>query len=431
MLVLAVDAALDIPWWTAGPFVGLLLCIALLPLVAEHFWGKNRNKLLVVVPIAGGVAAYLVTLGAGGVAALTHGVLEYASFIVLLGSLYVIAGGIVLDTDLRGRPLTNTGLLAFGAVLANAIGTTGASMLLIRPFLRMNSERRKKAHLPIFFIFIVSNLGGLLTPLGDPPLFLGLLKKVPFTWTLRLWPEWLVANGLVLLVFLFWDTLACRGEEELPRPPGDRSWLRLSGTVNFLFLAGVVAAVLAKSYLDGTPYEAWYLSEAGMVAMAVLSLLLTPRRLRGANGFTWGPILEVAILFAGIFVTMVPALELLKLHGAELGVEKPWQFFWMSGGLSSFLDNAPTYATFGTLASGSSTDFSVLVAERPEVLAAISCGAVFMGANTYIGNGPNFMVKSITEESGVRMPSFFGYMLYSGLILLPVFGLVTVLFFWK
>jgi Na+/H+ antiporter NhaD/arsenite permease-like protein len=323
-------------------------------------------------------------------------------------------------------------------------------MLLIRPVLQINSERKNTRHLPVFFIFIVCNLGGLLTPLGDPPLFLGFLNGVDFFWTLRLWPQWCVVNGLALLVFWCWDSYAYRHESAaaLAEDRGHIEPLRLKGKLNFLLLAGIVAAALLQSERFSVPVEnglrllvplpanalASPFGEGLMALMALLSWWLTPKQLREANGFGWGAILEVAILFAGIFITMVPALALLTVHGKTLGVTQPWEYFWLTGGLSSFLDNAPTYVTFATLAAGSS-DFSLLMAPQgavpngPKILEAISCGAVFMGANTYIGNGPNFMVKAIADQAGYPTPSFFGYMAYSGAVLLPVFGLVMLLFF--
>jgi Na+/H+ antiporter NhaD/arsenite permease-like protein len=423
--------ALDLPWWSAGPFVILLLCIAILPLAAEHWWHKNRNKALVAFLLGGLVAAYLVSLGGGGKDALLHELSEYFSFIVLLWSLFTISGGIVIEGDLRGRPRSNFMLLLLGACLASFIGTTGASMLLIRPFLRMNHGRIRTAHLPVFFIFIVSNCGGLLTPLGDPPLFLGFLKKVDFFWTMQqLKFEWLIVNGLLLALFFVWDLWAARGDK-LPPPAGEPKAFRIRGLFGFVLLAGIIGLVLLKSFLAGTDLEPYFIPECLGILVGLISWLSAPRELRQANGFTWGPIVEVAVLFLGIFVAMVPALELLKMHGHELGITKPWQYFWMTGGLSSFLDNAPTYVTFGTLAAGpDAADFSVLMRpEKADILAAISCGAVFMGANTYIGNGPNFMVKAMAEEDGYRMPSFFGYMVYSGLILIPAFVLVTFVLF--
>jgi Na+/H+ antiporter NhaD/arsenite permease-like protein len=432
------DAPLDLPVWSIAPFVGLLLAIAVLPLVAGHWWHRNRNKAIVATVFGIPVAVYLVCFqlatGQPAVRALAHEVAQYVSFIILLGSLYIVSGGIVLSGDIQARPVTNTAFLAFGAVLASLIGTTGSSVLLIRPLLRINQERQHTAHLPIFFIFTVSNLGGLLTPLGDPPLFLGFLHGVPFVWTLALWPHWLVANGIVLAVFLIWDMIAYRREspEAIARDIREVEPLRLQGLINLLLLAGIIGAVV----LQGALSAPWGDLAGGipMVVMAILSLVLTPGKLRQANAFTWEPIGEVAILFAGIFVTMVPALQLLTTRGQQLGVTEPWEFFWLTGVLSAFLDNAPTYLTFATMAAGS-TDFLLLVKDQapvrngPLVLKAISCGAVFLGAMTYIGNGPNFMVKAIAEEAGFRMPSFFGFLAYSALILLPVFGLVTLLFF--
>jgi len=432
---------LDLPAWSVTPFVLLLLCIAVLPVAAGRFWHKDRNKAVVVAVLATPVVLYLVylqfTTNQDTLSPLTHELAKYASFITMLGSLYTVAGGVVVRGDVRPTPLNNAAILAAGALLANLIGTTGASVLLIRPFLRVNAGRKYNAHLPLFFILLVSNLGGCMTPLGDPPLYMGYLNGVPFTWTLRLWPEWLFANGAVLAVFLAWDALARRREPAPPAPSGKGEPIRIDGKINLLFLAGIMAAVLvAADWLPPKLDRLWEVcgGEAVMLAMAALSLYFTPRALRQANRFTWAPITEVAILFAGIFVTMVPALQLLEAHGRALGLTQPWAFFWVTGLLSSALDNAPTYLAFATMAAGSD-DFNLLVANQapgldgPTVLRAISCGAVFMGALTYIGNGPNFMVKAIAEEAGYRPPSFFGYTLLAGAVLLPVFVLVTLVFF--
>jgi Na+/H+ antiporter NhaD/arsenite permease-like protein len=368
------------------------------------------------------------------VKALLHEMQSYLQFIVMLASLYVVSGGIVVAGDMEGKPLTNTAFLATGALLANLIGTTGASVLLIRPVLRINRQRRSTQHLPLFFIFTVSNLGGLLTPLGDPPLFLGFLNGVPFFWTLALWPEWLFANGVVLAIFVVWDTIAYRRETNIRdfNESGQGQRLHLKGLINLPLLAGIIVGVMLQATLP-EPGGEW-IGSLVMVAMALLSWWWTPGALRQANAFTWGPILEVAILFLGIFVTMVPALATLTVHGKELGLTEPWQFFWLTGGLSGCLDNAPTYLTFATLAAGSG-DYEALA--RGEVagidgrlvLQAISCGAVFMGALSYIGNGPNFMVKAIADEAGFRMPSFLGYLVYSTAVLVPVFVAVTLVFF--
>jgi Na+/H+ antiporter NhaD/arsenite permease-like protein len=396
--------------------------------------------------LAAPVAVFLVRSGGDYLHALKHVFLEYVSFILLLASLYTVSGGIVLRGDLQGQPTVNAAILGIGAVLANFIGTTGASMLLIRPYLRINLQRRHVRHLPVFFIFLVSNLGGLLTPLGDPPLFLGFLRGVEFFWTLeRLWAPWLVANGVLLGIFLAWDTVAYLREEkqELVRDVTETEPLRLEGRHNFLFLAGILIVVLLHSPQVTGPVQAalgqlfacpaltlhrpW--GELALVGLSALAFLTTPGRLRQANGFSWGPIVEVAILFAGIFVAMVPALELLRKHGSSFQITEPWQYFWLTGSLSSFLDNAPTYLTFATMAAGEHSIAWLMEHRNGILLAAISCGAVFMGANTYIGNGPNFMVKAIADEAGMPAPSFFGYMVYSGLILLPLFGVITFLFF--
>ena len=428
----AEGAALHAHPLAAVPFGVLLAAVAVLPLVAGYWWHANRHKAVVAGACALPVAVYLLTQPGGG-AALGHELENYASFVVLLAALYTISGGVVMRGDVRPTPGVNVGFLAAGAVLANVIGTTGASMLLIRPVLRINARRARRVHVPVFFIFVVSNTGGLLTPLGDPPLFLGFLQGVEFTWTLRLWPQWLVVNGAVLAVFYVWDKLAdrhgraaaLRPAETGPGGPGDTPAdpLGVDGLrVNGPLMLGVIAAVVAKKYV---PFP---VGELVMVALTVVSLRATPKRLRAANGFAWGPMAEVAILFAGIFVAMVPALALLNDHGAGFGLTRPWEYFWVTGALSSVLDNAPTYLTTATLAAGGQ-GLAELAAARPDLLAAVSCGAVFMGANSYIGNGPNFMVKAIAEENGYAMPSFAAYMLTAALVLLPVFAVVTVVFF--
>jgi len=440
------------PLWTALPFVAFLLAVAFFPLFLSRFWERNRNKLLVSIVAAIPAAAYLLMGHPCGVEWLMHSVKEYAAFIVLLGALFAISGGIYLRGSLAGTPLVNTAFLATGAVLASFIGTTGASMLLIRPLLRANEKRQRKTHLVIFFIFIVANGGGMLTPLGDPPLFLGFLRGVPFLFTLRLFLPWLLVNGALLVLANLWDQ-AVFNREEKARPGSQleevlevKEPLRVEGGLNLVWLLGVIAVI----YFMGTYGSAISANAdvralcqiAGMAAMAGLSLWLTPRPVHEANRFTWGPMAEVAAVFAGIFLTMVPALKLLELRGGALGLTEPWQFFWATGGLSSFLDNAPTYLTFSALAVGVVNSIhpdAHLVAENlggllryPEgvlYLTAISCGAVFMGAMSYIGNGPNFMVKAIAEEGRVKMPSFFGYMAWSVGILIPLFVLVTFVFF--
>jgi Na+/H+ antiporter NhaD/arsenite permease-like protein len=400
------------------PFAAMLLAIAVCPLWVPHWWEPNRNKLLASAVLG---LPVLLFYGARHPPALLHAGEDYVSFIVLLAGLYVIAGGIMLRGDLVATPATNTAFLALGAVLASVVGTTGASMLLVRALLQTNSERTHVKHTVIFFIFVVSNVGGMLTPLGDPPLFLGYLAGVPFTWTLRLLPHWALMVGVLLAAFFVFDSIQF-SHEPLAALQRDRARvqpLRVHGTLNGAWLLGVVAAVAALQ----APWR-----EVVIVALAVLSLWLTPRGIRRDNGFSAGPMLEVAALFAGIFLTMIPALELLRERGGELGVREPWHFFWASGILSSFLDNAPTYLTFLALGQGLRLPGEI-VGVPAAILAAISVGSVAMGANSYIGNAPNFMVKAVAEEAGVKMPSFFGYMLYSGAILLPLFVVVTLIFF--
>jgi len=415
------------PYWSVIPFVLTLLGIAILPLVAHHRWESNRFRAGFAWTIAIPTAAWwLLTYDAR---ALLHAGEEYLAFILLLGSLYVASGGIHIRGSLRGSPRVNTGICLLGSVLANLIGTTGASMLLIRPFLRANAHRSMRARSVgvIFFIFSVSNIGGCLTPLGDPPLFLGFLRGVEFQWPfLNLIPDWSVTLALVLLIYYAWDRRLHRGDPPAP-PEAEPVRLGVDGARNGLLLLGVVGLVLGKG-LFGWPFG---VQEAGMAAVAVVSMRITPREVRAANRFTFGPILEVAILFSGIFTTMVPALAILDAKGSEMGLTEPWHFFWATGLLSSFLDNAPTYLTMATTAVSQThaTAIGELSEHAPHLLAGISCGAVFMGANTYIGNGPNFMVRAIAVENGVAMPSFFGYMRYSGAILLPLFVLLSFLFF--
>jgi Na+/H+ antiporter NhaD/arsenite permease-like protein len=415
----------SVPLYTCAPFVLFLLLIAILPLARPRFWEKNRNKAGVSAVVSLPVLPFLLT---SLPAELARTAKDYLSFIILLASLFIISGGILLTGDLQATPAVNTGFLFVGAVLCNLIGTTGASMLLIRPLLKTNSERKYTYHLPVFFIFVVANIGGSLTPLGDPPLFLGYLRGVPFAWTLNLFPMWGTALALVLAIFYVWDTWAYRKESpaDLLQDRKRATPLRVSGTLNLLFLLVVILSVFLQFPF---PYR-----EGTLGAMSLLSLACTKKALRDQHGFTFAPITEVAILFAGIFLTMVPLLTLLEMKGAELGITQPWQFFWLSGGLSSFLDNAPTYLTFSSLAesvtrSQSLAGIPVIAGVRVDLLRAISCGSVFMGANTYIGNGPNFMVKVIAEEQGVAVPHFFGYMLYSGLVLIPTFLILTVVFF--
>ena len=436
----------QLPVWSIAPFALILLCIAILPLVAGHWWEHNKNRALVSFGLAIPFAAWLWSSHpehAGH--ALAHSAMEYVSFLVLLGSLYVISGGIYLRGSLAGSPLANVGMLGIGAILANLIGTTGASMVLVRPFLRANKTRNRRAHQVVFFIFIVSNCGGMLTPFADPPLYLGFLKGVPFQWTLQLWKEWAIVNTLLLVLFHFIDSwMMSKEEKERPGSQLEEALkhepLAIEGKHNLLLLGGVVCAILgsAQGWFNGGTSWPFGVQEAAMAGLAVLGLVLTNPSVRAANAFTYGPILEVAILFAGIFTTMIAPMQILNSRGAELGIAHPAQFFWAAGILSSFLDNAPTYLTFAAVSCGQAgiplegqylAKFLEMGGENITTLMAISCGAVMMGANTYIGNGPNFMVKAIAEENGVKMPSFFGYMAWSMAILVPTFVAITFIFF--
>ncbi|MBM3977590.1 MAG: sodium:proton antiporter [Planctomycetes bacterium] len=450
----AADMGATLGLWTVIPFLGILLSIAVLPLVAHHWWEHNRNRALVAALFAVPVAAYLLFAhGAAGGHVLGEKLHEYVSFVVLLGSLFVITGGIYIRGSLSGTPLVNTAILAIGAGLASFIGTTGASMLLIRPLLRANKSREKTTHIVIFFIFAVSNCGGLLTPLGDPPLYLGFLKGVPFDWTLQLWKEWALVNVILLVVFNIWDQRVLNQEEKRRAGPQlervmEHEPFRIDGMLNFVWLLAIVGVIYASGEGIGTGGKPWPMGapEAAMLAVCAAAWFTTQSTNRANNKFTWGPIAEVAILFAGIFVTMAPALLILnswgqgtrQVFGQGFTASEPWQYFWMSGMLSSFLDNAPTYLTFTATAAGKlgvpaeGSFLAPFIEKGPGaemLLAAISCGSVFMGANTYIGNGPNFMVKAIAEENKVRMPSFFGYMAWSFGILIPIFLVVTWVFF--
>jgi len=433
--------------WSVIPFAGLLLSIAILPLITAtaHWWEGNKNRLMLSLVFAGiTLIYYLAAFGASEVVAvLNHAVLdEYVPFIVLLFALYVISGGISLKGNLAAHPATNTGFLAVGALIASFIGTTGASMLLIRPLLQTNAERKQVKHTVIFFIFLVSNIGGCLLPIGDPPLFLGYLRGVSFLWTFNLWPEWLITVIVLLVVYFLWDTWAYRKEAkpDVARDERRTTQLTLKGKLNFVWLIGVVLCVgMIKpgEPLIGSFHAFPFMRELVMLGLVALSLKLTRPAIREANQFNYHAILEVAALFIGIFICMQAPIQILKASGDTLSayLSSPLRFFWATGTLSSFLDNAPTYVVFFESASSmtpaDATDVVPLAgggAIVTSMLVAISLGAVFMGAMTYIGNGPNFMVKSIAEQSGVKMPSFFGYMLYSVAILVPIFVVITLVF---
>ncbi|HZL20023.1 MAG TPA: sodium:proton antiporter [Polyangia bacterium] len=440
------------PIWAVAPFAFYLLLIATLPLFLGAFWEHNRNKLIVAAVVSAPVLIYLVGVRAGGGQMLLRTGFDYVAFIALLGALFTISGGIYLRGSLVGTTLVNTAFLGVGAILGSLIGTTGASVLLIRPLLRANQQRAYTTHMVVFFIFIVSNGAGLLTPLGDPPLFLGFLRGVPFTWTLRLAAPWALVNGVLLVLFAILDRIIATRERRRPRkagvvslhPSAPQEPFRLDGAINLFWLLGIVVVVFVMgrygTRLFGDSYLRSLVQILGLLGCGALSLVSTRREVHEANRFNWGPIVEVAVVFIGVFVTMIPALSFLGERGASLGITKPWQFFWASGALSSVLDNAPTYLTFASLAVGVTNSGGGMLsldnlgglAAHPSgqhLLAAVSCGAVFMGAITYIGNGPNFMVKAIAEQHHVRMPSFFGYTLWSFAILVPLFGVVSHIFF--
>ena len=437
------------PSWGV-PFAGLLLSIALMPLLAPVFWHHHFGKVTAAWSLAflGPFALFFGVPLAG--AQLTHALLaEYVPFIILLTALFTVAGGIHIRGNLHGAPGLNVAILAIGAVLASLMGTTGASMLLIRPLIRANDDRKHKAHVVVFFIFIVSNVGGSLTPLGDPPLFLGFLKGVEFFWTARnILPDTLFVAGALLAMFWLIDRYYYGKEGVLPvDPTPDTRRIGFDGAVNFWLLAAVIALVLMSGTwksdvvfdIYGTPVGLpGLLRDVGLIVITLLSLKITPGTVHADNQFGWGPMAEVAKLFAGIFLTIVPVIAMLKAgtsgpFGAVVaavtrpdGTPDPAMYFWATGALSSFLDNAPTYLVFFNTAGG---DPATLMTTYASTLAAISAGAVFMGANTYIGNAPNLMVKAIAEDRGVRMPSFFGYMAWSGACLIPLFVAVTFLFF--
>jgi Na+/H+ antiporter NhaD/arsenite permease-like protein len=441
-----------LPLWSCIPFALMLLSIALCPLLVPEFWHHHFGK------ISGFWAAslavpFLIAYRGDAVYEILHIVLaDYVPFIILLWSLYTVSGGILLRGTLRGTPLVNVALLVIGTLLASWMGTTGAAMLLIRPFLRANDYRKNRTFMVVFFIFLVANVGGSLTPLGDPPLFLGFLHGVSFFWTFKIMPHMLAVAVLLLVVYFILDTYHYRKEGAVaPEEKDVKAPLKLEGTHNFIFLAGVVGAVLMSGVVDWGEINTFgvhravqdWVRDGLLIVMGILSLVTTAKSLREDNDFTWFPIIEVAYLFIGIFITMIPCLLILKAgpQGALAflinGVTQPTHYFWVTGALSSFLDNAPTYLTFFNTALGSfypgmseSAAVPLLMTENAIYLKAISAGAVFFGACSYIGNAPNFMVRSISEEAGTPMPSFFGYILkYTLLYLVPCYLVITLIFF--
>lgn len=439
------------------PFVGMLLSIAICPLVIPHQWEKWRWafvlfwSVLFLVPFALGFGPAVM------MDQLLHSIIgDYLTFIILLFGLFCVAGNICLEGDLAGTPKTNLVLLLIGTLLASWIGTTGASMVMIRPLLRANRWRSRCVHTVVFFIFLVSNIGGSLTPIGDPPLLMGFMRGVPFQWTIIHMLPVMILNVVILLaLYYILDSRAYKKDLAAGRKPivsESGSKIRLLGAHNIIFMLMIVAGVILSGVLPKLPM---FQDAAGNVlsihifgnvsltytniielviilVAAFLSFKTTKKEVRTKNAFTWGAIEEVAVLFIGIFITMIPALLFLNAHGASLGLDQPWQMFWMTGLLSSFLDNTPTYLVFltvaGTLGAASGVVTTVGTVATTMLL-AVSCGAVFMGANTYIGNAPNFMVKAIAEENGVKMPSFFGYMAWSLSCLIPVFVIDMLIFF--
>ncbi len=433
---------MELQAWTMIPFAIMLLAIAIGPIVAEHWWENNLNKFIVSLILGIPTAIYLVCVG------LTHNLVhqvffDYVPFIILLLALFVVTGGIHLSGDIKAKPIVNTGFLALGFLLASVMGTTGAAMLLIRPLIATNQQRKHKVHTILFFIALVANCGGLLSPLGDPPLFMLFLRGASFTWFMTMFVEWAFAGAILLLLYFLADTYYYRKEDwtALSADAREIEPLRLGGKINFIYLIGIVLTVafINEGYIPqmkGDNLFFKYLREIVLLIIIALSIFTTNKKVRyELNKFTWGPIIEVAALFFGIFITMTPALIFMNHHAADMGFDQTWQFYYATGALSSFLDNTPTAVAFHSLATGLSPEAMQaiggnMVAGVPEtLLRAISIGAVFFGAMTYIGNGPNFMVKSIAEENEIKMPSFFGYMIkFSLIILLPVYILVQLIF---
>ncbi len=462
-----------LPLWTGLPFVGILLSIALFPLLAPKFWHHHYDKVSLFWAVAFALPFLVVFRGEAVYEILHIYLVDYIPFIILLWGLYTVSGGILLRGRLHGTPALNTLLLAIGTALASWMGTTGAAMLLIRPLIKANSTRAHKKHIVIFFIFLVANIGGALTPLGDPPLFLGFLHGVPFFWTFNILPHMLVASVILLGIFYLLDNVYYRresaevkaagrkagrtqGDRTAAGAAGEKNAIRLDGAHNFIYLVGILGAVLLSgkwhggsfTFLGVHLYVQNEVRDVLILLMGFLSIVTTRKQVRKDHNFTWEPIKEVAFLFAGIFMTILPVLAILRagergdLAPLISAVSEPYHYFWVTGALSSFLDNAPTYLTFFNLALGrlgipESAVKPILlgVLQDPNsahfvaYLKGISAGAVFFGANTYIGNAPNFMVRSISEENRVKMPSFFGFMLWSVGILVPIFLLVTLIFF--
>jgi Na+/H+ antiporter NhaD/arsenite permease-like protein len=430
----------QIELWALIPFALMLLSIAVLPLLAEHWWENNTHKLYVSILLALPAGIYLIANGMGH--NLEHQILyDYVPFIVLLGALFVVTGGIHICGDIQARPINNTIIMAMGFLLASFIGTTGAAMLTIRLLLEINQQRKYKVHTILFFIALVANCGGVLTPLGDPPLFLLYLRGAEFGWFMHLAPEWLFVGVILLALYLLIDQFVYYRKEETVDIMADvheKRPITVTGKINILYLVGIILSVsfLNPSYIPAmgdhhSPLYVRFLREIVLLVIGITSWLTTKKSIRKDNKYSWEPIIEVAYLFIGIFVTMTPALIYLNAHAAELGLTKPWQFFYASGFLSAFLDNSPTAVAFHTVAQGLPTASGAVLEAGIDamLLRAIALGSVFFGAMTYIGNGPNFMVKAIAEQSGVNMPSFFGYMIkFSLVVLLPIYIITQLIF---
>lgn len=430
--------------WSMIPFGLMLLTIAVAPLLVEHWWESNKHKLTVALFL--GVPTAVCLIAGGMLHELEHQLFgDYIPFIVLLLALYVVTGGIHLSGDIKAKPWVNTLFLGLGWLLASFMGTTGAAMLLIRPLLTTNQQRDHKVHTVLFFIALCANCGGLLTPLGDPPLFMLFLRGAEFTWFFSMWTPWLFTGVLLMIIYYLLDTYYYKREHwtALSADHREHTPLKIEGHVNFLYLLGIVLTVafvnegvIPEMGEKHAPLWLKYMREIVLLSLTGLSLYTTNKKLRFVkNKFSWAPIIEVAVLFLGIFTTMTPALAYLNDNAASLGLGETWQFYYMSGALSSFLDNTPTAVAFHSVASGLTPEQMLtfgdsFMAGIPEVLLkAICVGSVFFGAMTYIGNGPNFMVKAIAEENGVKMPSFFGYMLkFSLIVLLPIYILVQLIF---
>lgn len=439
---------LSLPFYSLVPFALALLLIATIPLFLSKLWESEKNKFLLMTFITLPTVFQLLLISeetkGGSILALKHGILDYFCFISLIGSLYIVTSGIIIRFNGEFTPPQNVLFLGLGALLTNIVGTTGASILLFKPFSHANKNRSKKVHLVIFFIFTIGNIGGLLTPLGDPPLFLGFLNGIDFFWTISLWPQWLVSNIYLLICFYIVDSYFSKKENicfsNIKKPYLNQFYF--SGKQNILFLLLIIiivtlqsptfgklsGALFAKfSDFDDLTIDVFY-AACAQIFIAIFAFLVSPKTIRQENGFSFSPIVEVAILFIAIFITMIPALEFLRQKSLTIPLDHSWQYFWITGGMSSVLDNAPTFMAFASLAAGAD-GISNLPFTKPMILSAICCGAVFMGANTYIGNGPNFLIKALAEKDKIVMPSFFMYTFYALLILSPLYLFLTFCFF--